>query len=76
MEQPLFGTGGPSHSDLLVRADVLARELDGLEILVCREVVREVVEGTAHTGSAAVAQVLARRPGGCCIAGLPPDLAV
>jgi hypothetical protein len=40
----------------------LKEELDGLEFLHAEELVRDVVEGTHHTGKAAVVQVLARKP--------------
>jgi hypothetical protein len=42
----------------------LREELEGLELLHGREIVREIVEGTKHTGEASVVQVLARRPPG------------
>jgi hypothetical protein len=43
-------------------ADALRRELAGLELEICREVERDVVEGRFHSGRAAVVQVLGRRP--------------
>lgn len=58
-----FGTGGPKDPALLVTVNDLRAELDGLEILVLREVERDVVEGTLHTGRAAVVQCLARKTG-------------
>lgn len=54
-------TGGPKDLSLLMTVEALRRELSGLEILIGREVEREVVEGRYHTGRAAVVQVLARR---------------
>jgi hypothetical protein len=39
----------------------LRDELAGLEFLIGREIERDVMEGTGHTGRAAVVQVLARR---------------
>jgi SAM-dependent methyltransferase len=62
-EQLAFGTGGPPDVELLMTADALRRELAGLELEVCREVERDVVEGRFHSGRAAVVQVLGRRPG-------------
>lgn len=54
-------TGGPRSLDVLMRLDDLRTELAGLEFLVARELEREVVEGTGHTGLGAVVQILARR---------------
>lgn len=52
------GTGGPPVAELMVTADELRQELPGLELEVCRERVRSVVEGTHHRGEAAVVQLL------------------
>lgn len=60
--QLAFDTGGPRSVDLLPTAAQLRAELAGLEFEILRELERDVVEGTAHTGRAAVVQVLARRP--------------
>jgi hypothetical protein len=40
----------------------LREELSGLEFQIARELERDVIEGTGHTGRGAVVQVLARRP--------------
>lgn len=56
-----FGTGGPKDVALLVTVDDLRDELVGLDFLVLREVERDVVEGTLHTGRAAVVQCMARK---------------
>ena len=61
-QQLAFGTGGPPDAELLMTADALRRELAGLELEICREVERDVVEGRFHSGRAAVVQVLGRRP--------------
>ncbi len=58
-----FGTGGPKDVALLLEPDDIRAELDGLELLHFAEVQREVVEGSLHTGMAAVLQVVARKPG-------------
>lgn len=58
-----FGTGGPKDVALLLEPDAIRAELDGLELLHFAEVQREVVEGSLHTGMAAVLQVVARKPG-------------
>lgn len=56
------GTGGPKDPDLLLTADELAEDFTGLEVLLCREIEREVVEGSLHTGMASVVQLVARKP--------------
>ncbi|MGL6048153.1 MAG: SAM-dependent methyltransferase, partial [Vogesella sp.] len=58
-----FGTGGPKDTDLLLEPDTLHQELAGLELLHFAEVQREVIEGSLHTGMAAVLQIVARKPG-------------
>ena len=60
--QLAFGTGGPKDPTLCMTLDALRGELAGLEFLVARECERDVIEGTGHTGRAAVVQVCARRP--------------
>ena len=54
-------TGGPSDPELLITAATIQQELDGLDIILTRDIKREVIEGTHHTGQAAVTQLLARR---------------
>jgi len=56
-----FGTGGPSSREYLMELATLEVELDGLEFMHAKELVRDVVEGTHHTGKAAVVQILARK---------------
>ncbi len=56
------GTGGPRDLSLLVTLADLRAELPDLVFEIGRELERSVVEGTGHTGPAAVVQVLARRP--------------
>jgi len=60
--QLAFGTGGPKDANLLMTLGLLRSELHGLEFLHARECEREVVEGSGHTGRAAVVQMVARRP--------------
>ncbi|TFH06233.1 MAG: SDR family NAD(P)-dependent oxidoreductase [Spirochaetales bacterium] len=57
-------TGGPSSPEMLPGLVELKDELAGLEFLEAREIVRDVIEGSAHTGRAAVVQILARKPAG------------
>jgi hypothetical protein len=42
----------------------LREELAGLAFETARECERDVIEGTGHTGRAAVVQIVARRPAG------------
>lgn len=60
--QLAFDTGGPKNPELLMTLAALREELSGLDFLVARELERNVVEGSGHTGTAAVVQILARRP--------------
>lgn len=57
-----FRTGGPPTADLLMTAEGLKTELDGLDILLCHEITRDIHEGRLHDGRSAVVQVLARKP--------------
>ncbi|MBJ6759787.1 class I SAM-dependent methyltransferase [Myxococcaceae bacterium JPH2] len=61
-EQLTFRTGGPPVRELLYTAEELREDFAGLELPVLREVTREVREGTLHTGTAAVVQLVARKP--------------
>lgn len=60
--QIAFGTGGPKDPTLCMTLSALREELAGLEFIIARECERDVVEGTSHTGRAAVVQICARRP--------------
>lgn len=57
-----LGTGGPSSADLLMTADLLRRELAGLDLRVMQEIGRDVHEGQGHNGPSAVVQVLGIKP--------------
>ncbi len=59
--QLAFGTGGPKDPAWLMTLAGLRTELPGLSFEIGREVERDVVEGTGHTGRAAVVQLAARR---------------
>lgn len=56
------GTGGPQVPDLLMSDRGLRDELSGLDVIYSGELIRSVVEGAGHTGSAAVVQYLGRKP--------------
>jgi SAM-dependent methyltransferase len=59
--QLAFDTGGPKSPELLMTLAGLCDELAELELLVGREIERDVIEGDGHTGRGAVVQVFARR---------------
>ncbi|MFT3782190.1 MAG: methyltransferase domain-containing protein [Nibricoccus sp.] len=59
--QLAYDTGGPKDPELLMTLKALKQELSGLEIVIGREIERDVREGGGHTGRAAVVQVLAER---------------
>lgn len=61
-EQLGRGTGGPPVAELMMPLTALRDELVGLELEHAVELERSVVEGSGHTGEAAVVQVVARRP--------------
>lgn len=55
-----YGTGGPPVVELLVSVEQFREELSGLQFELLREVDREIVEGSLHTGMGAVSQVIGR----------------
>ena len=61
-EQLELKTGGPPSAELMMTADDLHLELDGLEFLQVEEPTRDVTEGRFHRGLGAVVQVIARKP--------------
>ncbi len=54
-------TGGPKDASLMPTAELLRSELAGLVFNHIEEVERDVVEGSLHTGTAYVVQVVAHR---------------
>lgn len=61
--QLALGTGGPKDVNLLMSLDLLRDELRGLELVVAREVERDIREGRLHQGQSATVQVVGvRRP--------------
>ena len=61
-EQLQYQTGGPRDEDLLLSIAALQQELDGLNFNHLEALEREVLEGSLHTGKAAVIQVIANKP--------------
>lgn len=57
-----YKTGGPPTADLLPSLAELRTELSGLEFFHAVETERDVVEGSLHTGRAAVVQLVAVKP--------------
>lgn len=55
------GTGGPKDVALLYSCDLLLPDFVGCDLLIARELEREVHEGTLHGGMSAVVQILARK---------------
>jgi SAM-dependent methyltransferase len=56
-----FGTGGPPSLEMLPEKNRLRDELGPLQYESIEELEREVVEGTLHTGMAAVVQIIATK---------------
>lgn len=54
-------TGGPKDLDMLVSPAKIEAEFPGLEPVLLREIEREVVEGSLHTGLASVVQFIGRK---------------
>lgn len=61
-DQLAHGTGGPSSVDLLMTSAALKAELAGLNLVHNIQLERDVVEGSYHTGRAAVVQVVGIKP--------------
>lgn len=62
LDLPGFGGPPPQARDLFMGADLLQRELSGLDFDILHEVEREVNEGKYHHGLSGVVQVVARKP--------------
>ena len=60
-DQLSHNTGGPKDVSWLVTLDELQQKFSDFEILHGESLVREVVEGSHHTGSAAVTQFIGRK---------------
>lgn len=59
--QIVLATGGPRDPELMMSLKELEAELAGLELIIGRELERDVLEGNLHWGRSAVVQVLARK---------------
>ena len=56
-----FGTGGPPSAEFMMELETLKKELEGLEFIHGKELIRDVTEGINHTGKGSVVQVLAKK---------------
>jgi SAM-dependent methyltransferase len=62
-EQIKRDAGGPKELDMLMSVADLENAFADVEVVLLREMEREVVEGTFHTGVASVVQFLGRKRG-------------
>ncbi|CAN5558190.1 class I SAM-dependent methyltransferase [soil metagenome] len=60
-EQIALGTGGPKDATMTPTLATLHTELEGLDLVLAREVDREIHEGPFHGGPSATVQVVAIR---------------
>ncbi len=58
-DQLKYDTGGPKNPDLLYTLDDLKDDLHGLAFKIAHEIERDTTEGSHHTGTAAVVQIVA-----------------
>ncbi|UCV13377.1 SAM-dependent methyltransferase [Quatrionicoccus australiensis] len=61
-QQLEYRTGGPSTVENLYTETMLRELFAGWEILVLREHIDEIAEGTAHAGKSALIDLVARKP--------------
>jgi hypothetical protein len=54
-------TGGPKDLGMLMSCEEIEREFPNLNVIMLREVERNVVEGSGHTGMASVVQFIGRK---------------
>jgi len=57
-----YGTGGPRDPQMLFSAEALASDFAEADILELNEVLRDLAEGAIHQGTAALVNLVARRP--------------
>jgi SAM-dependent methyltransferase len=61
------GTGGPSLPEMMMTVEELRGDFAALDLMLVREVDRDIREGRGHQGVGAVVQLLGRKP----IVGIP-----
>ncbi|ROL62584.1 SAM-dependent methyltransferase [Pseudomonas protegens] len=54
-------TGGPDDLDMLMAGSEIEQEFPHFDVLMSREIERDVIEGKFHTGPACVVQFIARK---------------
>lgn len=57
-----YKTGGPPTSDMMMNSHILKQELAGLEFISLNEKIRDIHEGSFHSGKGSVVQMIARKP--------------
>ena len=60
-EQLEYGTGGPPAAELMLTEDLIKQQFGSLEVHQLASVEREVIEGSGHTGLAAVVQFIGEK---------------
>ncbi|MCC7339941.1 MAG: class I SAM-dependent methyltransferase [Bryobacterales bacterium] len=60
--QLALGTGGPKDAACLLSREELEDAFRGFEILLSRDLVRTIKEGSHHDGTSSVTQFIARKP--------------
>ncbi|HET8707433.1 MAG TPA: class I SAM-dependent methyltransferase [Pseudomonadales bacterium] len=61
-DQLKFDSGGPNEASMLLSAEQLQADINGVEFELLQELERDVTEGKFHTGHAAVLQAIAVKP--------------
>lgn len=61
--QLAYGTGGPSAVENLYEPDMLAKRFGSWEFLRLEEYTAELDEGAGHSGTSALVDLIARKPG-------------
>lgn len=62
-KQPRYATGGPKDIDMLMSVAKIGQGFPDCEPLLLREIERDVIEGSYHTGLASVVQFIGRKRG-------------
>lgn len=62
-EQIAFGTGGPPCAENLYTEEILKEGFSDFEILHLDRYIAEIDEGTGHSGTSALIDLIARKPG-------------
>lgn len=57
-----YGTGGPDSATNLLSREELEFAFSGFDVIVCKDVIREIHEGKSHTGLSSVTQCIVRKP--------------